>query len=161
MAQRIEYANKRRGDLWTAVDANEVKDVVNSNATALENVAAAQQQDASNITTLATQITGLSQSIETPIVAQTATTVTINPNTLNVWGEVESLQISFASTTGTAYKEFMLQFTVDASNFTLTLPSTVIWIDNEEPDWETGVTYQVSIVNNLALYAGWEEASEE
>ncbi|MBR4533873.1 MAG: hypothetical protein IKO85_04945 [Bacteroidaceae bacterium] len=30
--QKIEYAAKRRGDLWTATDANEVKEVVNNNA---------------------------------------------------------------------------------------------------------------------------------
>ena len=32
---RIGYAAKRRGDLWTATEANEVKDVVNSNADVL------------------------------------------------------------------------------------------------------------------------------
>lgn len=36
MADRIGYTNKQRGDLWTATDANEVKSVVNSHATALE-----------------------------------------------------------------------------------------------------------------------------
>lgn len=30
--QQISYAAKRRGDLWTATDANEVKEVVNNNA---------------------------------------------------------------------------------------------------------------------------------
>lgn len=32
---RIGYAAKRRGDLWTATEANEVKDVVNNNADVL------------------------------------------------------------------------------------------------------------------------------
>ena len=32
---RIGYANKRRGDLWTATEANEVKDAVNNNADVL------------------------------------------------------------------------------------------------------------------------------
>lgn len=32
---KIEYANKKRGDLWTATDANEVKDVVNNNSDVL------------------------------------------------------------------------------------------------------------------------------
>lgn len=30
--QRISYANKRYGDLWTAQEANDVKSVVNANA---------------------------------------------------------------------------------------------------------------------------------
>lgn len=34
--QRISYAAKRRGDLWTATDANEVKEVMNNNADVLE-----------------------------------------------------------------------------------------------------------------------------
>ncbi len=29
---RIGYANKRRGDLWTSTEANEVKEAVNNNA---------------------------------------------------------------------------------------------------------------------------------
>lgn len=33
---RIGYPNKRRGDLWTATEANEVKDAVNNNADVLE-----------------------------------------------------------------------------------------------------------------------------
>lgn len=33
--KKIEYSAKKRGDLWTATDANEVKDVVNSNSDTL------------------------------------------------------------------------------------------------------------------------------
>ena len=33
---KIGYAAKRRGDLWTATDANEVKEVVNANADILD-----------------------------------------------------------------------------------------------------------------------------
>ena len=33
---RINYAAKRRGDLWTATEANEVKEVVNANADILD-----------------------------------------------------------------------------------------------------------------------------
>ena len=34
--QKISYANKRYGDLWTSQEANDVKSVVNSNADILE-----------------------------------------------------------------------------------------------------------------------------
>lgn len=34
--KKIGYAAKRRGDLWTATEANEVKEVVNANADILD-----------------------------------------------------------------------------------------------------------------------------
>jgi hypothetical protein len=54
--------------------------------------------------------------------------------------------------------EYMIEFTVDGDGFTLTLPEGVRWVD--EPTWEDGYTYQVSIVDNLAVYAGWEAPEE-
>ena len=33
---RINYAAKRRGDLWTATDANEVKQIVNEHADTID-----------------------------------------------------------------------------------------------------------------------------
>ena len=55
--------------------------------------------------------------------------------------------------------EYMMEFTVSGDNFTLTLPSGVRWM--EEPDFEAGSTYQVSVLNNLAIYAAWESAGNE
>ena len=93
------------------------------------------------------------------IVAHTTTTATITPNDLHVWGEVGSLTITFSQGTANIVNEYKLEFTVDGDNFTLSLPSGVRWI--EDPEWENGYTYQVSIVNNLAIYAGWEGVSNE
>ena len=87
-------------------------------------------------------------------VQQTATTVTIHPNVLNVWGAVAGLIISLAPGPADAINEYKLQFVVSGTSFTLSLPNGIRWL--EEPEWEDGVTYQVSIENNLALYAGWE-----
>ena len=50
--------------------------------------------------------------------------------------------------------EYMLQFVVDGDEFELALPSGVRWI--EEPEFEDGNTYQVSIVNGLAISGAWE-----
>lgn len=91
------------------------------------------------------------------MVAQTDTTVSIQPNVLNVWGNVSSLAISLVAGAQGSVNEYMLEFTVASDNFTLSLPSSVRW--SEEPEWVNGNTYQVSIENNLALYAGWEAAS--
>lgn len=90
-------------------------------------------------------------------VSQTDTTKSIDPNVLNVWGAVSSLAISLNEGSGGRVNEYMLEFTVASDNFTLSLPSSVRW--NEEPEWVNGNTYQVSIENNLALYAEWEAAN--
>lgn len=95
----------------------------------------------------------------TIIVNQTDTTTSIEPNKLNRWGSVSGLTIGFTAGASGRTNEYMMEFTVGSDNFTLTLPSSVRWIDGEQPDWENGLTYQVSILNNLAVAAGWEAAS--
>jgi hypothetical protein len=87
------------------------------------------------------------------VVQQVSQTATIHPNTLNVWGAVTSLMVSLAAGAAETLNEYMLQFTVSGTAFTLTLPNGVNWM--EEPEWEDGATYQVSVVNNLAIYGEW------
>jgi hypothetical protein len=89
--------------------------------------------------------------------AQTLTTVSIRPNVLNVWGSVQSLTITFIAGDVNDENEYKLQFQVGGNNFQLNLPSGVTWVN--EPEWTNGYIYQVSILNNLAIYAGWEAAS--
>lgn len=89
------------------------------------------------------------------MVQQTQTSVRISPNVLNVWASaVASLSVEFIAGGASAVNEYMLQFVPADDNFTLTFASTVRWV--EEPEWEAGKTYQVSIVNGLAVCAGWE-----
>lgn len=126
---KITYPAKNIGDLWRHNEANEIKQVVNDIVDYLQG----------------------SQ------VQQSNTTVSISPNVLNVWGAVSSLNISFMAGEAGADNEYKLQFQVNSSSFTLTLPSGVMW--PSEPTWENGFIYQVSIQNNLAIYAGWEAAS--
>lgn len=84
----------------------------------------------------------------------------ILPNELNKWGKIKSLTInSFQGAQEGYVNEYMLEFTVSGDNFTLTLPEGVRWV--EESTWEDGYTYQVSIVNNLAVFAGWEVQTNE
>ena len=90
------------------------------------------------------------------IVHHTETTASITPRDLHAWGGVQSLEISFVNGTPGCENEYKLEFTVSGNNFTLSLPAGVRWI--EEPEWQDGWTYQVSILNNLAIYAGWEAA---
>lgn len=95
----------------------------------------------------------------TIIVDQTDTTMSIHPNKLNRWGAVSVLSIGFVAGASGRTSEYMMEFVVSGSNFTLTLPSDVRWVDGEQPDWEDGWTYQVSVLNGLAVAAGWEAPS--
>ena len=84
----------------------------------------------------------------------------ILPNILNKWGTIRSLAIhSFQGAQEGCVNEYMLEFTVSGDDFTLSLPDGVRW--TEEPTWENGYTYQVSIVDNLAVFAGWEAQTNE
>ena len=153
-SQKITYPNKVRGDLYTSANANEVKEVVNHNAdevTALQNT----------VNSVSASVTQLSQAVttlRTPKVQQTETTVAIDPNKLNIWGSVASLNLTLTPETAGVANEYMLQFTVSGDNFTLTLSDTVRWAN--EPEWEQGYTYYVSIQDGLGMYAGWEAAAQ-
>lgn len=93
------------------------------------------------------------------IVNQTDTTVAIKPNVLNVWGEVSSLAITFEVSEESFGREleYKIQFTCPSNHATtVVLPSTVKWANGDPLETEPGWTYQISIVNNLAISAGWE-----
>lgn len=92
-----------------------------------------------------------------PIVTQTSSSATIYPNVLNVWGEMETLNITLGAGSSGELNEYMIQFSCGDTPTTLTLPSGVIWM--EEPSFEANQIYQISILNNLAVYAGWEAPS--
>lgn len=98
---------------------------------------------------------------ETKVIAQasagtSSSPVSINPNCLNRWiTPVSALYVSLAQGKSGVVSEYMLEFTVTGDSFTLRLPSSVRWLDGESPDWEGGYTYQVSILNNMAISAGW------
>lgn len=89
-------------------------------------------------------------------VVQTLATVTILPNRLNVWNVSRSaLNITLGSGDSGKMQEYMMQFIVSGTSFTLTFDQDVRWMGGEEPDWEEGYTYQVSIIDGLAVYGSW------
>lgn len=87
-----------------------------------------------------------------PIVEQTETTATINPDVLNKWGEVASLTIDFAAAKDGYVGEYCIEFVSGATPTTLSLPSEVVFPD--EPTIEANMRYQISVVNNFGLIAG-------
>lgn len=101
---------------------------------------------------------GLYKSIDIPVVVNTtnAQTIdaTIKPNTYYVFKYgTQSLNITLEAPTNTAVlNNYMFEF-VTSHGTSLTLPSDIKWINDEDPVLELNNTYQVSIINNLATIA--------
>lgn len=87
-------------------------------------------------------------------VVQTSTsTIEINSNTFYKFGEVASLNITLASITdNTIYNEYMFEFISGSTATTLTLPSSIKWL--ETPTIDANKIYQCSIVDNIGLLVG-------
>lgn len=80
------------------------------------------------------------------------TTFELTPNVFHKWGEVSSLSLTLGAETTGVLNEYMFQFTSGATATVLTLPETVKYIGDSTI--EAGKTYQVSIINNLAVLGG-------
>lgn len=108
-----------------------------------------------------TAVDQLKNGDRTKVVAQanagtSSSPISIRPNCLNRWSSsVASLYVSLAQGTSGVVSEYMLEFTVTGDSFALHLPGSVRWLDGDVPEWESGSTYQVSILNNMAIAAGW------
>ena len=87
-------------------------------------------------------------------VVQTSTSaIEINSNTFYKFGEVASLNITLASITdNTIYNEYMFEFVSGLTATTLTLPSSIKWL--ETPTIDANKIYQCSIVDNVGLLVG-------
>lgn len=89
--------------------------------------------------------------VEIDVVNMTGTTATLSPNKFYVWGNVSSLNISLETPSDSSiYNEYMFQFTSGSTATTLSLPASITWYQ----DYNTilaNTTYQISIVNNLAV----------
>lgn len=87
------------------------------------------------------------------VVQTSASTIEINSNTFYKFGEVASLNITLASITdNTIYNEYMFEFVSGTTATTLTLPSSVKWL--ETPTVEANKIYQCSIVDNIGVLLG-------
>lgn len=83
------------------------------------------------------------------------TTLAIAPNTFHVWGTVASLTLTLVTPTdSTIVNEYMIQFESGSTATTLSLPSSVEWAEScGALSVEAFKTYQISIVNNIGLWA--------
>lgn len=91
--------------------------------------------------------------LEISVVQTSASTIEINPNTFYKFGEVASLNITLASITdNTIYNEYMFEFVSGTTATTLTLPSSIKWL--ETPTIDANKIYQCSIVDNIGILVG-------
>jgi hypothetical protein len=104
---------------------------------------------------LTASITGMAAG--TPVVSHgtSDTTYAVTPNTLHIWGTVASLTLTLATPTdNTIVNEYMFEFTSGSTATTLSLPATVEWAEScGSLSVEASKTYQISIVNNIGLWA--------
>lgn len=89
-----------------------------------------------------------------PIVEQSGTEVTIEPNVLNRWGEVASLTLNFKEVKPNNVAEYMIEFVSGETPTTLSLPSDVKFPYDVEI--EPNMRYQLSVMDNMGLIVGVE-----
>ena len=79
-------------------------------------------------------------------------TQSISPNKFSKFESVTTLTITFSPETPNVLNEYMFQFTSGETATVLNMPDSVRWIGDHTI--EPNKTYQVSIVNNLAVIGG-------
>ena len=92
-----------------------------------------------------------------PVVSQT-TDATIAPNVWNVWGEVTNLTITKdkdAEIEG-IMNNYMIRFTAGEGTVVIFEGEDVKWYGGTAPEWVPENTYEISIVDNIALWAEFE-----
>lgn len=80
------------------------------------------------------------------------TTFALTPNVFHKWGVVSSLTLTLASGAVGYLSEYMFEFQSGSTATSLSLPSTVTWVNT--PTIKANKTYQVSIVDNIAIIVG-------
>lgn len=98
-----------------------------------------------------TQLNSKGSKISTESGGTGAITKQLSPNKLYEFGSCSSLAITLAAEVSGIYNEYMFEFTASGAT-TLSLPSSIKWLGDNAPVITSGKKYQVSIVNNLAVY---------
>lgn len=81
--------------------------------------------------------------------------VSVTPNVMHVWNRVTGvLTLTLEEDASTEYNEYMMEMTMGEEG-SVVFPRSVRWA--EEPDFTTGNTYCISIVDNLGVWAEFEK----
>lgn len=97
-----------------------------------------------------TELSKKADKIATENVAEA--TKELQPNKYYIFGEVATLTITLAAGEENVLAEYMFEFTSGTTPTTLSLPEGIKWIGDSTI--EASKTYQVSIVNNIAVMGG-------
>ena len=87
------------------------------------------------------------------LTSDSGTSYELDPNKFYLFGEKTSLTITLATGQTGILNEYVFQFNSGNIATSLYVPNTIEWM--EEPDIQTNKTYQVSIINNLAVIGEW------
>lgn len=87
-----------------------------------------------------------------------ATALTLSPNTVYSFGEAATLDITLGEETEGKYNEYMFSFISGETATVLTLPDTVVWVN--ELTVEANKRYEISIVDNIALWCATDYTAE-
>jgi hypothetical protein len=93
------------------------------------------------------------QPLITSVNIETGAISNMEPNRLYIInGQVSSVSVSSVKNIKGAYNEYMLQFTA-GTDCTFSWPNTLKWANNLAPIFEANKTYNISILNNLGVWA--------
>ena len=80
----------------------------------------------------------------------------IKPNTYNIWDKNTYPTIITLETPydNNIINEYVIRFTIPASmvNYSLSFNCEIKWVNNDVPTWESGCTYEISIVDGYAVF---------
>lgn len=82
----------------------------------------------------------------------TSSSMTLSPNIYyrNTNTSLSTLTITLGSVSNSnIINEYFVEFTTRSSGTTISLPSSIKWANGVTPTFESGKTYQISIINNL------------
>ena len=84
------------------------------------------------------------------------TTFELTPNVIHKWGIVPSLTLSIPKDSDGSVNQFKAVFTT-GSDFTLSLPNTIRWMNLETPTFLSNYQYELSIQDGRIAYAVFEK----
>lgn len=99
------------------------------------------------------------KSSDMPIVAHSYNEqeVEITPNVYHKWnGSVSLLTITFSNASSDYVQNYLFEFKTSSNGCELTLPTDLKWVNGNPPAIKANVFYQISVVNNLGVWACYE-----
>lgn len=88
--------------------------------------------------------------------AVTTKSIELSANKFYIVGRMQGLTITLPEGADSDGKEYCCQFYVGHRQFTLTMPSTIVWQNGKTPVFEPQTCYQLVIVNNCATIGAFK-----